>query len=275
MQRAQQKRKENVETITMDGVKEHLLGRIRDADLFKDPFPYMNITNLFPDDYYSTLLRELPSDQAYAKYHAPYDARFYIDFKPQADLTQRAFWRDLLALLASQEFLEGMAHKFGDEISAVYKTRPNYIEPHRSGKGVKIGSRMILTRDYASYSISPHTDAPPKFITALFYLAKDESMLNFGTSIYAPKDKNFKQWGADRFQDAHLPYENFDVAATMPYRPNSALVFLKTDNSFHGVERSAEYSNKGRDMLMWVPEIGVNERSWGNNSLPLEIFYGA
>lgn len=101
MQRAQQKRKDNVETITIDGVKEHLLGRIRDAELFKDPYPYMYITNLFPADYYSTLLGELPSDQAYAKYHAPYDARFYIDFKPQADIIQKAFWRDLLVLLGS------------------------------------------------------------------------------------------------------------------------------------------------------------------------------
>jgi hypothetical protein len=258
----------------MGRVKEHLLGRIRDADLFKDPFPYMYITDLFPADFYATLIGELLNDQAYKKYHAPYEARFYIDFKPEAVISQNAFWHDLLVLLGSQEFLEGMAKKFGNEIASVYKTRPNYIEPHLSEKGVKIGNRMILTRDYANYSISPHTDAPPKFITALFYLAKDESMLNFGTSIYAPKDKTFKQWGADRFQDAHLPYQDFDVVATMPYRPNSALVFLKTDNSFHGVEQSAEYSNKGRDMLMWVPEIGVNERSWGTNSLPVSLFYG-
>jgi hypothetical protein len=258
----------------MDGVKEHILGRIKDADLFKEPYPYMYITDLFPADYYVKLLGELPRDEVYAKYHAPYEARLYIDFKPEAEIIKNAFWRDLLALLGSQDFLVGMAHKFGDEIPAVYSTKRAHIESHRSDRGVKVGKRMILTRDYANYSISPHTDAPPKFITALFYLAKDESMLNFGTSIYAPKDSKFKQWGADRFQDAHLPYEDFDLVTTMAYRPNSALVFLKTDNSFHGVERSAEYSNKGRDMLMWVPEIGINERSWGTNSLPLNTFYG-
>ena len=68
-----------------------------------------------------------------------------------------------------------MAHKFGDAVSEVYKAKRDYIEPHRAGKEVRVGNRILLTRDYANYSISPHTDAPPKFITALIYLAKDNA----------------------------------------------------------------------------------------------------
>jgi hypothetical protein len=155
--------------------------------------------------------------------------------------------------LGSQDFLEGMARKFGDEIRAVYNTKRAYIESHRSGRGIKVGNRMILTRDYANYSISPHTDAPPKFITALFYLAKDESMLNFGTSVYAPKDSKFKQWGADRFQDAHLPYEDF--------RPEGP-------EQLDTIDRSQLTIFFERD-----PFVELYEDSMGNNQARADSFY--
>jgi hypothetical protein len=255
-------------------VLSHVLGRIKDAPLVAEPFSYCYIEHFFPDDFYETLLKKLPDDKYYRSYHAPYEARLYIELGSETDLPHTQFWQDLVSLMTSQALLEGMARKFGEHISSVYCDRRDYIEPRRSRKEVPIGNRLLLTRDYANYSISPHTDAPPKFITALIYLAKDESMTNFGTSVYVPKDATFRQWGADRFEDAHLPYERFNLVDSMSYRPNSAVVFLKTDVSFHGVEPSSEYSNAGRDMLMWLPEVGVNQRSWGSNSLPLSLFYG-
>lgn len=258
----------------MNAVKSHVLDQIAKTPLVTSPFPYMYMTEVFPEEYYSTLLEKLPGDEAYKKYHPPYEARLSIELKPDSALTENEFWKEAVSFLSSDDFLFAMASKFGEHIPKVYSGRREFVEPHRSGKNVSIGNRLILTRDYANYAISPHTDAPPKFITGLLYLARDNSMTNFGTSIYAPKDGKFKQWGANRFQDAHLPYEDFTLLETMSYRPNSAIFFLKTDNSFHGVERSEEYANSGRDMLMWVPEVGVNERSWGNNQLPSSFFYG-
>ena len=34
----------------------------------------------------------------------------------------------------------------------------------------------------------------------------------------------------------HYPFERFERMATMPFVPNALFAFLKTDNSFHGVE---------------------------------------
>ena len=70
-----------------------------------------------------------------------------------------------------------------------------------------------------------------KVITLLFYLPKDESQRHLGTSIYLPKDREFRCPGGP-----HYSREGFERIVTMPFLPNSLFVFLKTNNSFHGVE---------------------------------------
>ena len=37
----------------------------------------------------------------------------------------------------------------------------------------------------------------------------------------------------------HYPHEHFHKVITMPFVPNSAFCFIKTNNSFHGVEKLA------------------------------------
>lgn len=46
-----------------------------------------------------------------------------------------------------------------------------------------------------------------------------------------PKDPNFRCPGGP-----HYPHEGFERLKTLPFLPNSLFAFVKTDNSFHGVE---------------------------------------
>ena len=97
---------------------------------------------------------------------------------------------------------------------------------------LKFNSELLLIQDTMNYKIGPHTDSPSKVISFLFYLPKDNSQKELGTSIYMPKDFNFKCNGGP-----HHPRENFEKITTMPFLPNSLFCFPKTDNSFHGVEK--------------------------------------
>src|SRR5437764_7468931 len=58
---------------------------------------------------------------------------------------------------------------------------------------------------------------------------------------------------------------------TFPNVPNSVLIFLKTDTSFHGVQPGT-YAQGGRNMLVWVPEIGATRPEWRSLKLPIAIF---
>lgn len=104
--------------------------------------------------------------------------------------------------------------------------------------GVNI--RVQLCHDLPGYSIGPHTDGKKEISTILYYLAKDDKDKHLGTSVYTPKNKDFTCDGKK-----HHPREYFDLLFTAEYKPNTAFGFIRSDNSFHGVEPT----DKERDLI--------------------------
>ena len=100
-------------------------------------------------------------------------------------------------------------------------------------------------RDLTNYSIGPHTDAPHRLLSMLFYCPDDDSRSHLGTSIYMPLDPDFRCEGGP-----HYPHERFRKVKTMEYRRNSLFAFIKNDYSFHGVGRIDD-QNVQRDVLLY------------------------
>jgi len=86
---------------------------------------------------------------------------------------------------------------------------------------------FLLIKDSPPYSIGPHTDSPARVLSLIAYIGEGQD----GTSLYKPKDPKFKCEGGP-----HHDRKKFKKVKTIPYHKNTALVFLKTDHSFHGVE---------------------------------------
>lgn len=101
----------------------------------------------------------------------------------------------------------------------------------------------LLMRDGPGYSLGPHTDSPSKLLSVLFYLPRDYAGRERGTSFYVPKDPAFRCPGGP-----HYPRDRFTRVWEAPYQPNAMLAFLKTDNSFHGVEPVGDH---WRDLLLY------------------------
>jgi hypothetical protein len=53
------------------------------------------------------------------------------------------------------------------------------------------------------------------------------------TRFYRPKDPTYSSVKHGEFSD-------FNLVSTAPYRPNTALLFLRTPKSYHGVEPISE-----------------------------------
>jgi hypothetical protein len=173
-----------------------------------NPFEWQYIENVWPN--YQELIDNLPENYdniSKSRSLKGYPQRFTA--KPETP-----FWRDVFGELQNGHLKHELCDTFG-----VTEDPCDFDD------------ECLLIRDFAGYKIGPHTDSPVKVITVLFYLAKDESMLTAGTSIYAPKKKGFTCKGGP-----HYPSNKFKLLQTMPYKPNTAFAFLKTDNSFHGVE---------------------------------------
>jgi hypothetical protein len=93
--------------------------------------------------------------------------------------------------------------------------------------------RTQLCRDFGGYAIGPHTDGRKENMTILFYLPKDDTQEHLGTSVYTPKDRDFTCDGSK-----HHEFDTFNKVKTARYVPNTCFGFVRSDNSFHGVEPS-------------------------------------
>jgi hypothetical protein len=211
-------------------VELHLSYKLANAPLNTYPFPHLFIEEAFPGDYYQTLLGMLPTAGAMRTIEEVrpvkgYKERFVMTFADDqlAELpeAQCDFWTDLREWLVGSRFGNVVLNKFRTYIDARFAAYPD----------VEFYDEALLVRDTTNYKLGPHTDAVRKVITLLFYLPRDMSQEHLGTSIYVPKDPDFRCQGGP-----HHQHDDFDRLRTMPFRPNSLFAFLKTDNSFHGVE---------------------------------------
>ncbi len=211
-------------------VMERVIFTIRSTALALYPMPHFYARNVWPADYYPTLL----------------EASRTAEYAPNEDghYAHREFANPLsipgLAGLTTHHFMRHMMMTFKAGVRARY-----------ADKSVNVVTDLRLVRDAPGYSIGPHTDAAWKLISLLFYLPEqwDEGTLEaeagdmgLGTSIYVPRDPTVGCPGGP-----HYSFEPFIRVHTAPFEPNSCLGFWKTDTAFHGVEPAAAQ----RYVLLW------------------------
>lgn len=90
--------------------------------------------------------------------------------------------------------------------------------------------RVQMLRDKPNYSIGPHTDGQREISTILFYLT-DKEYPAAGTCAYVPNDPSFRCDGKK-----HHEFDGFKKIKQAKYAPNMGFGFIRSDNSFHGVE---------------------------------------
>ena len=49
----------------------------------------------------------------------------------------------------------------------------------------------LIVRDHTNFKIGPHTDAPHRLLSMLFYCPDDASLSHLGTSLYVPRERGF------------------------------------------------------------------------------------
>ena len=205
--------------------------KFANARILDFPYPHFFIENVFPEDFYARLQDSIPDPSAMipieeARPVKGYKERFVLDItSPEHQNTlppdKREFWADIATWLK--------AGRFGG--LALRKFQPYLQQRFARGPQPAFHNEALLVQDITKYALGPHTDSPRKVITMLFYLPKDTSQSHLGTSIYMPKDGNFTCQGGP-----HYTFAKFVRLPSMPFLPNSLIVFLKTDKSFHGVE---------------------------------------
>lgn len=199
-------------------LEKHLIERLEAAEVVLEPYPHLWVDSALPSVLYARLMDQLPPPKQYqpiAKVRKilgkGYPKRFVSD--PKAEV-----WTETSDQLRAGAFRRALCKKFGIEDG-------------------NLTDETLLIRDKPGYKIGPHTDMPLKVMSALFYLRGCD-----GTSLYVPKEEGFTCKGGP-----HHSFTKFNKVKTAPFKPNSLFVFLKTSNSFHGVEPTKAH----RDVLLY------------------------
>lgn len=220
-------------------VEEYVRYQIGNAPIRPYPFPHFFVRPVFPEDFYRRMLVQLPPTEvlkpiheygtsgrrdADGKLHGD-EPRYIADLSSLEEDEQArgagTVWHELSTWLMSDAFRDLLIEKFRSGIRERFPAMKRVV--------AEIDGRFV--RDFTQYLIHPHTDQPRKLLSLLFYLPADESLSRHGTAMFRPKDPELRCEG-----DARHQFESFHKVATMPFVPNALFGFLKTDQSFHGVE---------------------------------------
>ena len=262
-------------------VEEHVIYQIANAPIREYPYPHLYVESVFPGDFYAALRKNWPSAQHLVRLDATgrmpkgsYPERFVMPLSKTAvdKLPEevRGFWNVFGGWFLDQRFLHALIEKFEASIRQRF-----------TGGLEKLlfSIDSLVVRDHTNYQLGPHTDAPYKLMSLLFYCPDDESRGHLGTSIYIPLDPGFRCNGGP-----HYPHKLFRKVVTMEYRPNTLFAFVKTDQSFHGVEPIND-ADVLRDVLLYdirvkeLPPAAPGKTEAGSSSIGLKmlknILFGA
>jgi len=229
----------------------HFVERLRFSELELAPYPHYYLENIFPDDYYQSLLSHLPASVAYENLFEITDLKLdHFRHRDQRNLNDdwtaalpddlKRFWDSFNEWFLGPELAGAVLDSFAAPLQSRFGPRESWPE-------VSVESQLIRHR--AGYFLGPHSDLYTKLVVLLIYLAPDNSGAHLGTSLYRPKDPDFKCANS-----THYPFEDFIKVKTAPYKPNSVLAFVRSDVSFHGVEplSDEDLTSGARDLIQYV-----------------------
>ncbi len=224
--------------ISQQNLMNHLVSKIREAEIITEPFPHFFVEGIFPEDYYREILHHLPARDFYKRWtdvgkvkleQYSYRDQFYLEESWLRDFPAeiRKFWQEFSEWFLSAELAEQTMLAFEENVSERFGCNPE--------QWPEVFPQAIFLKHRDNYYIGPHTDIPSKVVNILFYLPEDEAYRHLGTSIYEPVEKGFEDDG-----NRHYEFDGFVEFKRAPYIPNSAFGFVKTNYSWHGVAKLEE-----------------------------------
>lgn len=208
----------------------HVKAKIGGAVIDNYPFPHLYVNDIFTHNFFNYVKSIMPGDEQcpfvttvtnYTNSDFPTNRRLLPlkDAYTDGGIHQK-YESDPIKLVAVQQlckwfrtcFLMLIVDKFNIQLPNKYRDELLYI---------------IDTR---GYYLAPHSDLPTKIFSALIYMPDEDNDIvrQYGTNILKPVEEGYTD-------DGNTFYKNrpFNIVKTLPFVPNSLLVIIKANNSFH------------------------------------------
>jgi hypothetical protein len=238
-----------------------ILGRVTRADVCHDPYPHIAIEDCLPLQVYEELTRTYPADATILELEPGNNARRRTprqnsrhDVCAPGILARperfNAAWQAFVAYHTSNAFYREFVRLLGPEIVAAYPQLERRIgcplANFTTGVLGDSGSRNcqllldchigINTPAIRRSSVRRvHTDAPDELFAALLYFRRDEDTVSGG-------DLEILRWKENRehrFVGSEVDESDGELVYTVPYRANTAVIFINSDSALHAVSERA------------------------------------
>ena len=143
--------------IMFEAAKRQVIRKIEDAQIVRDPFPHLRVEQIFPDEFYDRLLREIPLIDDYTplietgrvtKSYSPHRLAFFPEGIGRLPVAAGEFWGELFDALLDAELARAVFTKF----QGAFKTLA--AELAESGNAeVAFHAEGYLMRDEAGHEL--------------------------------------------------------------------------------------------------------------------------
>lgn len=196
---------------------------IENAEAGEAPFLHLKFHDIFPDDFYAAMLREMPEAADYRPLIGRHAENLLDDgtvTRVKIDLFSE-YVRNLPARKRDVWQTVGRALCSHEVKSALMRRLSRGLERRFGANGARVDMFPVptLTRDIPKYSIFPHTDTRWKGITVQLYLPPDDTTKHIGTIFH------------ERLADGRLR-----KVLQIPFSPNTGYAFAVGDDTWHSVD---------------------------------------
>ena len=233
----------------------HAVAQVEAAPLSDDPFAYLVVASLFPEDLYGLVLERWPLREALRATNASqrHESRlsrlinekrtphreFWLAVNQVCDAANRAIRRRLIPYYPS---------KFAPYLGPRWATTVSSIE--------LVATAVQFASYTGAFALSPHVDNLLLLTNAFVYISElDQPEPERGTVLFRGKGLMIPSNWVLNPKDA-LPF--LDRVAVVPYQRNTCLAYLNTPTSFHGVDRQ-EIGGRERRLLMFSSRLMIRE----------------
>ena len=89
----------------MKAAFEYVIKKIIESPIIEEPYPHMLISGIFPDEFYSILLEQIPNTSTYtSKPKYPGRKTMVLDNFDILDEEKKEFWKEVYGFLKSDKF---------------------------------------------------------------------------------------------------------------------------------------------------------------------------
>jgi len=208
---------------TTDELITHALASIEAADHFSRPFPHLVFQEFFPPDFYSDLIKSVPSQgyEPITETGTRMALRLYGENVEKIDPGLRELWAAVSAMLTSTKIENAIRFRLRDGLEI--RARGDKVS---SPDELKLIAKPVLYRDVDGYKIKPHPDTRKKVVTVQLYCPPDESQQALGTTLYRASLKGLM----------HVGSYCLEPVKTIPFLPNVGYAFVVL-KAYHSLTR--------------------------------------